>query len=96
MNKFRIGFLSTAGIGKKNWKAIFNSGNCVVSAVASRDRQKSHDFVARCQREYPFEKIPDALGNYDELLAAKNVDAIYVPVPTGMRKDFVISAAQQG
>jgi predicted dehydrogenase len=96
MNKLRIGFLSTAGIGRKNWKAIFNSGNSVVSAVASRDRKKSLDFIAECQRECRFEKIPDALGSYEELLAAKNVDAIYLPVPTGLRKDFVIRAAQNG
>ena len=40
MKKLRIGFLSTAGIGRKNWKAILNSGNCVVSGVASRDAEK--------------------------------------------------------
>ena len=51
MNKLRIGFLSTAGIGRKNWKAIFNSGNCVVSAVASRDVAKSRKFIDECSRE---------------------------------------------
>jgi len=35
MKKLRIGFMSTAGIGRKNWKAVLNSGNCVVTAVAS-------------------------------------------------------------
>jgi predicted dehydrogenase len=96
MKKLRIGFLSTAGIGKKNWKAIFSSGNAVVGAVGSRDVQKSLDFIAECQREFPFEKIPEAFGSYEELIASKNVDAIYLPVPTGLRKDFVIRAAQNG
>lgn len=96
MSKLRIGFLSTAGIGRKNWKAILHSGNCVVSAVASRDVNKSREFIAQCQREHPFEKIPTALGSYDELLVSPDVDAIYLPVPTALRKEFVIRAAQLG
>ena len=96
MKKLRIGFLSTAGIGKKNWKAIFNSGNCVVSAVASRDVGKSRKFIDECQREFKFENTPLAFGSYEELLASKNVDAIYIPLPTALRKEFVIHAAQNG
>ena len=96
MNKLRIGFLSTANIGRKNWKAILNAGNCVVSAVASRDAAKSRAFIADCQREHSFEKVPVALGSYDELLASPEVDAIYFPLPTGLRKDLVIRAARNG
>jgi predicted dehydrogenase len=96
MKKLHIGFLSTAGIGKKNWKAILNSGNCVVAAVASRDVQKSRAFIRECQDDNSFDLVPDALGSYEELLASKNVDAIYLPVPTGLRKDFVLRAAAAG
>ena len=96
MKQLRIGFLSTAGIGRKNWKAILNSGNCVVTAVASRDAKKSRDFIAGCQREHPFEQIPEALGSYDELIASPDVDAIYVPLPTGLRKDLIVRAARNG
>ena len=96
MPPLRIGFLSTAGIGRKNWKAIRNSGNCVVSAVASRDMARGREFVAVGQREYPFEKPPAVLGSYEELLASPEVDAVYVPVPTGLRAEFVLRAAQNG
>jgi predicted dehydrogenase len=96
MNKLRIGFLSTAGIGKKNWKAIFHSGNSVVAAVASRNATKSRQFIDECQREFKFVAEPLALGSYEELLTSKNVDAIYVPLPTALRKDFVIRATQNG
>ena len=96
MKKLRIGFLSTAGIGKKNWKAIFNSGNCVVSAVASRDRQKSREFIRQCQGENAFDIIPDAHGSYEELIASPDVDAIYIPLPTGLRKEWVVRAAAAG
>ena len=96
MNKLRIGFLSTANIGRKNWKAIRNSGNCVVSAVASRDLARSHAFIAECQQAHPFERIPAAMGSYDGLFVSPEVDAIYFPLPTGLRKDVVIRAAEHG
>ena len=96
MKKLRIGFLSTAGIGKKNWKAILNSGNCVVTAVASRDVTKSREFIRECQKENAFDPTPEALGSYEELLASKNVDAVYIPLPTGLRKEFVLGAAAVG
>jgi predicted dehydrogenase len=96
MQQLRIGFLSTAGIGKKNWKAVLNSGNCVVSAVASRDVAKSREFIRECQNENAFDIIPDALGSYEALLTAKNVDAVYIPLPTGLRKEFVLRAAAMG
>ena len=95
-SKLRWGILSAAEIARKNWRAIFNSGNGIVSAVASRDVQRSRDFIALCQREAPFEQMPRALGSYEELIAAKDVDAVYVPAPTGLRKQWVIRAAEVG
>jgi predicted dehydrogenase len=96
MKKLRIGFLSTAGIGRKNWKGIFHSGNCVVAAVASRDVDKSLKFIEDCSREAAFETTPTALGSYEELLASKDIDAVYIPLPTGLRKDWVVRAANSG
>jgi predicted dehydrogenase len=96
MKKLRIGFLSTAGIGRKNWKGIFHSGNCIVTAVASRDIQKSLKFIEDCSREAAFATTPAALGSYEELLADKNVDAVYIPLPTTLRQEWVIRAAEAG
>lgn len=96
MKKLRFGLLSTANIGRKNWKAIFNSGNCVVSAVASRDVKKSIDYIDDCQRKTAFETKPAAFGSYEELLASPNVDAVYIPLPTGLRKEWVLRAAEAG
>ncbi|HZF01194.1 MAG TPA: Gfo/Idh/MocA family oxidoreductase [Methylomirabilota bacterium] len=96
MKKLRIGFLSTANIGRKNWKAIAASKNCVVSAVASRDLERSRKFIQECQQEASIENSPEAFGNYEELLASKNVDVVYLPLPTALRKDLVIRAAKNG
>ncbi|HEY5344948.1 MAG TPA: Gfo/Idh/MocA family oxidoreductase [Verrucomicrobiae bacterium] len=96
MKKLRIGFLSTAGIGRKNWKAIFNSGNCVVAAVASREVDKSRKFIDECQRDFAFAEMPRAFGSYEELISSPAVDAVYIPLPTGLRKEFVLRAAAAG
>jgi predicted dehydrogenase len=94
--KLRWGILSTAQIARKNWKAIRNSGNGTVSAVASRDIERSRNFIAGCQAEAPMEVAPRALGSYEDLLASKDVDAVYIPLPTGLRKEWVIRAAEAG
>ena len=36
------------------------------------------------------------LGSYEELLASDAVDAVYMPLPTAVRKDWVIRAAEAG
>jgi predicted dehydrogenase len=96
MNKLRFGILSAANIARKNWPAIFHSGNSVVTAVASRSLERSRQFIAECQRKTPFENPPASLGSYEELIASKNVDAIYFPLPTGLRKEWVLRAAAAG
>ncbi len=96
MSPLRFGFLSTANIGRKNWKSIRDSGHAVVAAVASRDVGRSRKFIEELQHEAPFEAAPAALGHYEELLNSKAVDAVYVPLPTGLRKEWVIRAATAG
>jgi predicted dehydrogenase len=94
--RFRWGILSTAQIARKFWLAIRESGAGEVVAVASRDRQKAAHFIADCQKAVPFAQSPVALGSYEALIAAKDVDALYIPLPTGLRKEWVIRAAKAG
>ena len=75
----RWGILSTAGIACKNWEAIRNSGNGVVTAVASRDSAKAQAFIDECQSEVPFDVPPRAIGSYDDIINADDVDAVYIP-----------------
>ena len=92
----RWGFLSTAGIGRKNWKAIHLSGNGRVSAVASRSVEKAEGFIDECSAEVPQRESVTAVGSYEELLSREDVDAVYVPLPTGIRKQWVVAAAKAG
>ncbi len=98
MQPLRWGILSTAGIAVKNWKAIRLSGNSVVRAVASRSLEGSRRFIAAQQADAPFafDDEPEALGSYAELIAHPEVDAVYIPLPTALRKDWVIRAAEAG
>jgi hypothetical protein len=45
----RRGILGTANIARKNRHALHNSGNGVLVAVPSRDRQRAAQFIAECQ-----------------------------------------------
>lgn len=88
--------MSTAGIARKNWQAIRNAGNATIVAVASRDAAKAQTFIDECQTQIPLAAPPDAVGGYEALLAREDVDAVYIPLPTGIRKEWVIKAARAG
>jgi predicted dehydrogenase len=95
-SKVRWGILGTANIAQKNWKAIQSAGNATVTAVASRELERSRDFISKCQGEVPMEAMPKAFGSYGDLLASAEVDAVYIPLPTGLRKEWVLTAASAG
>lgn len=95
-DKCRWGILGTAMIARKNWDAIRNSGNGVIGAVASRDAERAQKFIDECQFSRPLGYDPIAVGGYDDLLTRDDIDAVYIPLPTGMRKEWVIKAAQAG
>src|SRR5689334_14294825 len=93
--RLRWGILGAADIARKNWKAIREAGDVVV-AVASRDGERARRFIAECQTDTPFDSTPEALGSYDSLLARSDIDAVYIPLPTGVRKEWVLRAANAG
>lgn len=92
----RWGILGAANIARKNWLSIFNSGNGVVTAVASRQKESARHFIASCQSQVPFPNEPRAAESYEHLLAAPDIDAVYIPLPTALRKRWVIAAAEAG
>ena len=92
----RWGIMSTAVIGRKNWQSIKNSGNGRVVAVASRNFDTGKKYVEECQSTVPFEQPPRTIEGYAELLGQDDIDAVYIPLPTGLRKEWVIKAAEAG
>jgi predicted dehydrogenase len=96
-NPLRIGILGGAAIvQKKNWKAIHCSGNAVVAAVATRDPARTRKFIAERQADAAFPDVPRAHDSYASLIADETLEAVYLPLPTAVRKEWVIRAANAG
>ena len=92
----RWGILSTAVIARKNWKAIQLAENAQLVAVASRNLERAREFVDFCQYHQTVRQGVEAVGDYDALLQRTDIDAVYIPLPTGLRKEWVLRAAAAG
>lgn len=90
MHKINWGILSTANIGRKVLiPAIQASNNGRVQAIASRDIHKAEAAAAQYS-------IPAAYGSYEELLTAPEIDAVYIPLPNSLHREWTIRAAEAG
>jgi predicted dehydrogenase len=88
--KVRWGVLSTANIAVKKVIPAMQKGECCdVIAIASRDRRRAEE-IARSLG------IAKAYGNYEELLADPEVEAIYNPLPNHLHISWSIKAADAG
>jgi predicted dehydrogenase len=92
----RWGILGAAFIARKNWQSIRDAKNAQLIAVASRDIERAQAFITECQASAPHDTLPEAMGSYDELLARQDIDAVYIPLPTALRKEWVLKAARAG
>lgn len=90
MSTVRWGILGTAKIVSKHMAgAIRASRNGELAAVASRDLERARRFAEE-------QAIPNAFGSYEELLASPEIDAIYVPLPTGLHAEWCVRCAEAG
>jgi predicted dehydrogenase len=86
MDKIRWGVLSTAKIGRVQVIPATNLGQFgTVTAIASRNLSRAKEVAG----ELGIEK---AYGSYQELLADKNIDAIYNPLPNHLHVPWSIRA----
>ncbi|MBZ9849796.1 Gfo/Idh/MocA family oxidoreductase [Mesorhizobium sp. CA14] len=87
---FRWGVLSTAKIGREQLlPAIVESENGVLSAIASRDLSKAKALGERFGACHAF-------GSYEDLLACKQVDGVYIPLPTSQHVEWTAKAIEAG
>ena len=88
--KIRWGILGLARIAREALlPAIQRSSNSVLQAVASRDGSKLND----CRAQYPGAAFH---VGYEELLRDAEVDAVYVPLPNSLHREWTIRAAEHG
>ena len=88
--KVRWGVLGYARIAYEHLiPAMQRSSNSEFHAVASRDRAKLDECRARF-------KNPNFHLGYEELLRDPEVDAVYIPLPNALHREWTIKAAEQG
>ncbi len=89
-NKIRIGVLGCASIARRSViPAILNlSDYFVLTDIASRTQEKADEFG----------KIfgINAIKGYEKLLNIKEIDAIYMPLPTGLHEEWVTKCLNAG
>ena len=68
---------------------IKGSANGEVLAVASRDLTKAKEYARKFD-------IPRAYGSYEELLEDPEIQAVCIPLPNGLHKEWTIKAAEKG
>jgi len=88
--KVNWGVLSTADIGiKRVIPAIGESANGRVVAIASRSPSKAREVAENLG-------IPQSYGSYGELLDSRDIDAVYIPLPNSLHREFTVLAAEKG
>ena len=89
----RIGIMGCASIARKNARAIIRSERCTLVAVASRELQKVEAFFDELKLDRSSVR---RLEGYNALLLVEGIDAVYIPLPTKLHKEWVLKAAAAG
>jgi D-xylose 1-dehydrogenase (NADP+, D-xylono-1,5-lactone-forming) len=89
MTPLRWGILGPGRIAPRLVRAVGGSVRSELVAVASRDLERARAFGAR-------HGIPRAFGSYDELLAAPDVDVVYVSLPNHLHAEWAIRSLDAG
>jgi dTDP-3,4-didehydro-2,6-dideoxy-alpha-D-glucose 3-reductase len=89
MEKINIGVLGCANIAQrsvipaiKSLPKLFN-----LVAVASRSKEKADTFAAQFDCE--------AIYSYEEMICRDDIDALYIPLPTGLHEEWINKALMQ-
>lgn len=86
----RWGILGCAGIAKRAMiPGIQASETGIVAAVASRDAQKAQETAEQLN-------IPNWYASYEALLEDRSIDAVYIPLPNHLHREWAIRAAAAG
>lgn len=86
------GVLGCADIVIKNLRAVTLSPNCKLVAIASRTKEKVQSFA----KENRLSSDIELYDNYEALLADKNVQCVYIPLPTTLHLEWAVKTANAG
>ena len=89
-SKLNFGILGTAAIGRGQVApAIQQSRYGRVAAIASRDQNRAQGYAA----EVGVDKV---YGDYSALLADRDIDAVYIPLPNSLHSEWIERSAEAG
>ncbi len=84
------GIMGTAKIAEERLVPAFHESRLAdLIAVASRNRDRARDFAHK-------HRISKAYANYDALLADDSIDAIYIPLPNHLHREWAVRAMAAG
>jgi len=84
------GVLGTANIARGcTIPGMLKAGNCELYAIAGRSEEKAEAY----KNEFGFAK---AYVGYDKLLEDPDVQAVYIPLPNNLHKEWVIKSLKAG
>ena len=90
MAKIKWGVLGTANIARGcTIPGMKLAEDCELYAIAGRSLEKAESF----KQEFGFQK---AYGSYEELIADKDVQAVYIPLPNNLHLEWVKKALNSG
>lgn len=85
----RMGVLSCANIAVRSMiPAMLRHPSCKLIAVASRDEEKARSIASQFHCGH--------YGSYDELINDSSIEALYIPLPTGLHEEWIMKALAAG
>lgn len=85
----RLGILGCANIARQFVRDVASCASVRIVAVASRSGDKAAAFASQ-------HGIARHHSSYEALLSAKDIDAVYIPLPNSLHAEWAIQAAQAG
>ncbi|MDB5302156.1 MAG: Oxidoreductase [Phycisphaerales bacterium] len=85
----RWGILGTGNIARQFASSFGSARRGALAAVGSRQAASAETFAEA-------HRIPAAFGSYEQVLQAKDVDAVYVSLPNSMHCEWTIRALKAG
>lgn len=89
MAKIRYGILGAANVAPRFIKAVQNTDDAVVTAIASRDMNKARSMADNLG-------IGKFYGSYMELLEDPEIDAVYIATPNSLHKEHMMMVLGNG
>jgi xylose dehydrogenase (NAD/NADP) len=88
--RLRWGILGCARISRRGLiPGIRASASGTLAVLASRDPEKARAWAVEFD-------IPRCYGRYEDVLADREIDAVYIPLPNEMHRDWVAAVADAG